>query len=134
MIKKFFRNILKCSHKNALLHGNEGYCPDCGEYIRKSYYIVRCNCCGIKREAKRRFDEIMPKEKFCTNCGNADYTVEKHEKLSFTDINYALEVKEQAYKYGETEKMEIWIDTPPKINSAPPLIAGHPLVLKKITE
>ena len=33
-------NCKKCRHTKALLNTNEGYCPDCGEYLKKYYKMV----------------------------------------------------------------------------------------------
>ena len=64
----YFLSILnngnKCRHTNALLNSNEGYCPDCGVYLKKYYYVLRCKCCAHKREATRaafcNVKEIIP--------------------------------------------------------------------------
>lgn len=111
MLKRLVKEIFKCRHKNALLSGgNEGYCPDCGKYVKKAYYIIRCDCCGIKRSAKKSFDEIAPTEKFCTNCGSKEYIVEKYERLNLVDINYAIETKETVEEKGPINELEIWVD------------------------
>ena len=78
----FFKNQHKCSHKNALIHSEEGYCPDCGQYLVKKYYLVRCSRCDIKREAKLAWGEIVPAQKYCTNCGEQDYYIEKLDKIA----------------------------------------------------
>lgn len=129
MIRKLVKNLFKCRHKNAILYSSEGYCPDCGQYLKKSYYVVRCTCCGIKRTAKKNFDEIIPTEKFCTNCGEKEYVTEKYNTLNLVDINYAIEVKE-AVEYGvQSEKIEIWIDenneAPKKEQTNSPLLIGE---------
>ena len=110
MLKRLVKNLFKCSHKNALINSNEGFCPDCGQYLRKTYYVVRCNDCGIKRFAKKKFNEITPSEKFCTCCGSENFIVEKYQKLNFVDINYAIEVKEEIENKGAINELEIWID------------------------
>ena len=106
----FIKNIFSCKHKNALLNANEGYCPDCGKYLKKNYYVVRCAHCDIKRVAKKKFNEIMPAEKFCTSCGSQDFIIEKYEKLNFVDVNYAIEVKEVIENEGAINRLEIWVD------------------------
>ena len=56
-------------------------CPDCGEYLVKNYYLVRCSRCDIKREAKLFWGEITPQNKYCENCGASEYYIEKIETL-----------------------------------------------------
>ena len=112
MLRRILRKLLKCSHKNAILNSNEGYCPDCGEYVRKAYYIVRCSHCGIKRVSKKTFDKITPSGMYCHNCGSTEYIIEKHEHLNIVDINYAIEIKETQKEFGESEKIEIWVEEP----------------------
>lgn len=116
-IKKFF----SCRHKRALLHANEGFCPDCGKYVKKSYYLARCSFCDIKRRAKYSFGKIAPEEKYCVNCGEEHFVVEKYDTLKLVDIDYAIEVKEETQNELKTEKIEIWIENnnPPPSNNQP---------------
>ncbi len=108
---KFIQNKFKCTHKNALLTSNEGYCPDCGEYLVKNYYLVRCSSCDIKREAKLYFNQIIPKSRFCSNCGSEDFYIEKIDKINFIDAKYAIYLKEIAYAYKEIcPNTQVWVN------------------------
>ena len=108
---KFFQNQHKCTHKNALLYNNCGYCPDCGKYLVKNYYLVRCSCCDVKREAKIVWGEIVPKEKFCTNCGSSEYYIEKIDNISFVDARYAVYLKEIADELCDIHpNSQIWVE------------------------
>lgn len=109
-LKEIIYNLFKCRHNGALLYSNEGYCPCCGKYLKKSYYIIRCLHCDIKRGAKREFGKIIPEEQFCTNCGEKEYYIEKYDKLNFVDINYAIEVKEEIELKQKDFDFEVWID------------------------
>lgn len=95
----FISNTSKCRHSKALLNSNEGYCPDCGVYLKKYYYVLRCSCCNHKREGARavfgKNGEIVPSTKYCPVCGGEEFYIEKYEKLNITDINYAIEAKEE---------------------------------------
>ena len=88
-------NSGKCRHTNALRSANEGYCPDCGVYLKKYYYVLRCSCCNHKREAARAVfgnkNEIVPVSRYCPVCGGAEFYVEKYEQLNLVDISYAIE-------------------------------------------
>lgn len=110
-------NAKKCHHTRALLNSNEGYCPDCGVYLKKYYYVLRCSCCSHKREASRavlgKYDKITPVSKFCPVCGGEEFYIEKYEKLNITDVNYAIEIKEilpeADYTFSSTK---VWVETP----------------------
>lgn len=107
----FFKNKNKCTHKNALLNSSEGYCPDCGQYLIKNYYLVRCSCCDIKRQAKISWGEIIPTEKFCSNCGNQDYYIEKIDSVNFIDAQYAIYLKEIADEIKNLHpEAQIWVE------------------------
>lgn len=100
-----------CAHSHALISSNEGYCPDCGAYLKKYFYIVRCSRCDLKREAKIYFGDVLPKEKFCTNCGSKDYYVEKLDAISFIDIPYAIHTKEVITpEQIDIVSAQIWVD------------------------
>lgn len=107
----FFQKQNKCTHKNALIGTNEGYCPDCGQYLVKNYYIVRCSRCDIKRQAKLYWDEIVPIDKYCSNCGCSDYYIEKLDSVNFIDANYAIYIKEIANELKNLHpEAQIWVD------------------------
>ena len=107
----FLKNRNKCKHKNALLRSSEGYCPDCGKYLVKNYYIVRCSRCDIKREAKLFWGEITPAERFCSNCGCSEYYIEQIEKVNFIDAKYAICIKEIADELHILHpEAQIWVE------------------------
>lgn len=111
ILLKLLKNKFKCSHKNALTNTQEGYCPDCGEYLEKNYYIIRCKSCDIKREAKLHFGEIIPKDRYCSNCGGCDYYIEKLDKINFIDASYAIYLKEAVNSYKTHHfDTQVWVD------------------------
>ncbi len=111
IILELFKNKRKCSHKNALLTSNQGYCPDCGEFLVKNYYLVRCSCCDNKREAKLSWGEILPKEKYCSNCGSKEFYIEKTQNLNFIDANYAIYLKEKDDEYKDLHpNYQVWVE------------------------
>lgn len=61
------------------------------------------------------FGDIVPVNRFCTNCGGEEFYVEKLEKLGFVDVHYAIEVKEpikdENIKLATTQ---IWVEEPDK--------------------
>lgn len=113
----YFISVLKgakkCAHKRALLNSNEGYCPDCGHYLKKYYYVLRCSACSHKREATRavfgKCNEIVPESRYCPVCGGMEYYVEKYEKLNIVDISYAIEVKEPCERCIEPTT-RVWVE------------------------
>ena len=108
---KFIKNKNKCSHRNALLYSENGYCPDCGQYLVKNYYLIRCSRCDIKREAKLAWGEIVPAQKFCSNCGEQDYYIEKLDKVNFIDAKYAIYLKEIAAEIKTLHpESQIWVE------------------------
>ena len=112
----FLKNQNKCSHRNALLTSDEGYCPDCGQYLIKNYYLVRCSRCEIKREAKLCWGEVLPLNKFCSNCGCQEYYIEKLDSVSFIDAKYAVYVKEIAHELQTLHpEVQIWVEEDEKI-------------------
>lgn len=111
LLISLIKNKNKCTHKNALNDTNEGYCPDCGKYLVKNYYILRCSRCGIKRESKLVWDEIVPAKKYCKNCGEVEYYIEKINKINFIDANYAISLKESVAHYDTINpEAQIWVD------------------------
>lgn len=107
----FIKSKNKCSHKNALLYSDSGYCPDCGQYLVKNYYLIRCSRCDIKREAKISWGEIIPTEKFCSNCGSSQYYIEKLDGVNFVDAAYAIYLKEIANEMQVLHpEAQIWVE------------------------
>lgn len=93
-----------CKHDKITPDMEQGYCPDCGKYIQNEWYITRCACCGVKMRAMSKNGEILPQNHYCSNCGSADYIVEKLDKINFIDINFAvlLKLETQTVKIAST--------------------------------
>ena len=67
--------------------------------------------CYLKREAKIFFGDVLPEEKFCTNCGSKEFYVEKLDKISFIDIPYAIHTKEVVSpELLDFVSAQIWVD------------------------
>lgn len=107
-----FQKKFQCVHKNALIYANEGYCPDCGAYLKKYFYIIRCANCDIKREGSKQLDKFVPETHFCRNCGGREFYVNKLEKISFIDIRYAIHSKELVECENELRALfsQIWVE------------------------
>ena len=104
-----------CQHDKVMPDVDYAYCPDCGELIENQWYIMRCACCGIKIRAMLKNGEIVPEEKFCHNCGGANYTIERISKINFININYAVPVKKVVTpEYSEITQS--WTDVTQKAN------------------
>ncbi len=106
-IEYIFKN--KCLHTSALIDANEGYCPDCGEYLKKYFYIVRCKHCEIKREAKIKNGIIAPATNFCPNCGGREFYIERHEKINLCDVRFVICKKETMSEYFQ-DVTQVWAE------------------------
>ncbi|MBR3605483.1 MAG: hypothetical protein IKL52_05610 [Candidatus Gastranaerophilales bacterium] len=77
----------------------------------KKFYLVRCSRCEIKREAKLYWGEVVPAEKFCSNCGCEEYYIEQLDSVNFIDAKYAVYVKEIAHELQTLHpEVQIWVD------------------------
>lgn len=103
--------LKKCTHDKMGLYSAEGYCPDCGEYIENQWYLVRCSCCGVKRIAMTKGTTVLPRETFCTNCGEHEYYIEKLNHVNFIDINYAT-VVQKIKKEQKNNLTQAWVEIP----------------------
>ena len=90
------------------------------KFIQNNYYLVRCSRCDIKREAKIYFGEIVPKDKFCSNCGCEDYYIERIDKVNFVDVKYAIYLKEIASELNILHpEAQIWVDENGEVKQIP---------------
>ena len=106
MIFSFFTK--KCTHEKIGYNTECGYCPDCGEYVETKWYLVRCSCCGIKRAAITKGNEILPAFHRCSNCGEEGYYIEPLKKLNLVDINFATAVKITPMTQKE-DFVQVWV-------------------------
>ena len=109
MIFDFIKNKKECQHNRVPLNTDEAYCPDCGELVKNKWYLVRCSCCDIKRTAHNHYDEIVPDDKFCHNCGATEFYIEELKNINFIDVNYAVYKKEVVYRHCCSAN-EVWIE------------------------
>jgi len=97
----FFQHKKECQHKKVSPQDECAYCPDCGKLIENRWYLVRCECCGIKLKAILKDGEITAEEKFCHNCGGKHFVAEYIPKINCIDINYAVLVKTAVEPYTD---------------------------------
>ncbi len=90
---EFLKFNRTCKHDKVKIDAEFSYCPDCGELIENQWYIARCACCGVKLRACIKNGEIVSQEHFCHNCGSKSYIIERLEKISFLNIDYAVLLK-----------------------------------------
>ena len=109
MLLDFLKNKRECNHARVPVEVEEAYCPDCGALVKNKWYLVRCACCDIKRTAHTHYDEIVPDNKFCHNCGSSDYYIEELNTVNFTDVRYAVYKKIVIKQQGVTTR-QIWIE------------------------
>lgn len=109
MILDFIKNKKECQHNRVPINIDEAYCPDCGELVKNKWYLVRCACCDIKRTAHNHYDEIVPDDKFCHNCGATEFYIEELNNINFIDVNYAVYKKETVYHHCCSTN-QIWIE------------------------
>ncbi len=93
MLLKFFIKA-QCLHEQINPDTDAAYCPDCGEYVQNHWFITRCSCCGVKQKTILLKGKISADAKFCKNCGNNIFSVEKLKKINLVDINYAVVIKQ----------------------------------------
>jgi len=99
----------ECSHEKITPDVESGYCPDCGEYVENQWFLSRCACCGIKQKTIIIKNKISTSTKFCRNCGNNSFIVEKINKINFIDINYAVVIK-NIFSNKKTSFTQSWAE------------------------
>lgn len=109
MILDFLLHKNECKHSKIPIDVDEAYCPDCGALIRNKWFIVRCGCCNIKRNAHIQYNEIKPDTKYCPNCGETDFYVEELNQLNFIDIKYAV-LKKVIIPQENFTTRQVWIE------------------------
>ena len=110
MLNFLFNNI-KCNHNKIYPFSDGTFCPDCGQEIKISWQLLRCECCSSKRNVRVFFNKILPEEKFCKKCGSSEYYIETKEKIEFFDYEYAIILKEEVNTKIKIKKtLQIWIE------------------------
>ena len=109
MLFDFLYTKKECSHSKIPLEVDCAYCPDCGELVENQWFILRCACCGVKVKAMIKNGKIVPVEKHCTNCGMAEFNVEKLKKVNFINVNYAVLMK-KTVKSENFSFTQSWVD------------------------
>ena len=90
---------MTCTHEKVNILAQSSYCPDCGLLIQNKWYLCRCACCGITRKTTLLFNNVIPQEKYCTNCGSKEFVIEEVKDINFVDIHFAV-LKKEAVRQG----------------------------------
>lgn len=109
MLIELFKIKQECPHDKITPEMDSGYCPDCGEYIENQWYITRCACCGVKQKTIVLKDQVSADMKFCRNCGNNSFVIEKLGKINFVDVHYAALIK-RIVKNIKINIIQTWVD------------------------
>lgn len=126
LLKNIFSNLIsnqqKCLHDKITPRSIAKFCPDCGKEIIIFWYIIRCECCSIKRQGVLSLDSVIPAEKYCSKCGTDDYKVERKEKSEFYDLHFAVLKKEEINPVKHSpSRVQVWVECeniwpmPPKL-------------------
>lgn len=108
---KFLTKNNKCIHDKISPLTPGEFCPDCGAEIKISWQLLRCDCCLAKRKFNILRNKIVPEDKFCKNCGSAEYYLETKERPEFFDYGYAVILKEEIRSdFVFKETVQIWIE------------------------
>lgn len=108
-ILELFKFNKVCQHSKIRPDVDFAYCPDCGELIENQWYLVRCDCCGVKIKAIIKNGEIIPEKNYCHNCGTREYVIERINKINFIDISYAVLVKAKV-SHSFTNFTQSWVE------------------------
>lgn len=108
-ILELFKFNKVCQHSKIRPDVDFAYCPDCGELIENQWYLVRCDCCGVKIKAIIKNGEIIPEKNYCHNCGTREYVIERINKINFIDISYAVLVKAKV-SHNITNFTQSWVE------------------------
>lgn len=101
----------KCTHNKIYPFSDGTFCPDCGQEIKISWRILRCDDCSTKRKTHFFMGKLVPEEKFCKKCGSSEYYIETREKIEFFDYEYAVILKEEVNTNIKVKKtLQIWIE------------------------
>lgn len=107
----FLFNTQKCTHSKVTMQDGQAFCPDCGQEVKISWQILRCDCCSTKRRSRIYKNNMIPEEKFCKKCGSPEYFVEIKDKIDFFDYEYATLLKKEVKSVSKLkESFQIWIE------------------------
>ncbi|MDD3014221.1 MAG: hypothetical protein PHC34_11010 [Candidatus Gastranaerophilales bacterium] len=111
MINAILRNECKHPHINQFNSGN--HCPDCGQKIKISWITIRCQQCKVLRMPKsNNYYEIVPLDKYCTNCGSERWFSNHSEKLDVSEYMYGISLKEvvEGENASVQSKTDVWVE------------------------
>lgn len=109
MLLNFFKISKECKHLHVPVDVEEAYCPDCGQLVKNKWYLVRCSCCNIKRNARFEYDKIKTDTKFCPNCGSTEFYVEELDNIDCSNMHYVL-FKKVIVEQGFHSVRQLWIE------------------------
>jgi uncharacterized protein (DUF983 family) len=112
------RACFTCNHAGLQAAVGKCYCPTCGKGVILRWTRLRCGHCGIKRQSRYLFRQIIPTEKFCPYCGYSQTETEYLENPAYYQLHQALltVVDEEIYLQQRLKPAfsQAWIDGRPQ--------------------
>lgn len=126
-IKKLFNR--DCKHSSVNQFEKADFCPDCGNKIKLSWIVTRCQECRAVRMSKTdKHGNISPLQKFCTHCGSEKWFSEKSDKTGLSNSLYAVCIKEivqedddisEEFKKSDLNYTNVWVEGDNKLAFKP---------------
>jgi len=110
--KEGLKALLSCSHGNTRVVEGKTFCPDCGVGVVFRWVVLRCSGCHQRRPGRYWMRQVVPQERCCTYCGDANYETQVLENPSFYQIRHAMlsvEAEDDAKK--PTWQNNVWVQT-----------------------
>jgi hypothetical protein len=113
-INKILHN--KCDHDKVDGFSSNKHCPDCGNHIVISWFIIKCSKCKTPRMPKvNKNNQITPSEQYCTVCGSDKWYLSRTNNLKFTEFKYGIMKKDIVTEENASgnSRTDVWVEGEP---------------------
>jgi hypothetical protein len=124
IINKMIKAILssECRHPHINQFNSGNFCPDCGQKIKVNWITIKCQQCRSLRLLKlTNHNEIIPLDRYCTNCGSEKWFSTRTEKLNISEYMYGVLLKEVVEEENASvqSKTDVWVERADKLETKP---------------
>ena len=89
LLQQIGKCLFFCTHPRISVSEGKCYCPDCGQGLIYQWVLLRCGQCHGRRDSRYLLRQILPRYRYCLQCGEAAWQLNYLESPAYFQLHKA---------------------------------------------